>query len=300
MDSNKFDDITRALATGVSRRKMLKGLLAGAAGVVGLSRVVPAAAQITQACGAGGKENRLLGDSCNNKNCCSASAHQVCEKVSATGAYRCECDLNSGFISCGGQCVSTSCANGGTLNTTTCTCESSCPATAPESCNGQCFAACPTGTTRDATSCSCLCDAGTVACGGSCVTPCSGNQVRDASCNCVCPSGTEACPADSTTCVIPCAAGLVRSANNCSCVCGPGTQLCNGNCVSTTCPSPLTFNSSTCGCSCPSGQVFCGGNCVDPATVCAGLHNKIFNVDCCNQGANPCQNPGQPSGKCKA
>jgi hypothetical protein len=45
--------------------------------------------------------------------------------------------------------------------------------------------------------------------------------------------------------------------------------------------------------------VYCGGACQNPTTVCGGFHNKIFNIECCNQGY-PCQNPGQPSGRCKA
>jgi hypothetical protein len=99
--------------------------------------------------------------------------------------------------------------------------------------------------------------------------------------------------------VADCTGGQVLDAT-CTCVCPSGTVLCNGTCVANTCPPGQVFDPATCSCGCPTGQVFCGGACHDPLTECAGLHNKVFNIDCCNQGANPCQNPGQPSGKCKA
>ncbi|MDQ3539564.1 MAG: hypothetical protein M3440_02650, partial [Chloroflexota bacterium] len=119
MDSQQFDDLTRALATGSSRRKVLKGLFAGVAGAVGLRRVTPANAATC----------RDLGEACRSTtDCCNASGQTVliCQKVGTTGATRCECDLRQGFVNCGGQCF-----------------QSNCPAGATFSCAGGCQ--CPSG-----------------------------------------------------------------------------------------------------------------------------------------------------------
>ena len=318
MDGQKFDDITRALATGTSRRRVLKGLLAGAVGVVGLRR----AAKVS----AGPAGTRVLGESCRETADCTANQNLECQKVAETGAFRCECA--TGFISCQGQCVSINCPGGGQLDTTTCTCvcptgtelcnnscvqsctspfvlntsscACECPSSTPELCNGACYAACAPGFTRNATTCACECPSGTELCGGQCVTVCPTGFVRNSTtCQCVCPTGQEVCQ---NACYDLCEDGEVRNPTTCACGCPSGTVLCNGACVSNVCPSGSgqTFNETTCSCTCAPNEVFCGGRCHDPNAECAGLHNKIFNVDCCNQGSNPCQNPGQPSGRCKA
>jgi hypothetical protein len=79
-----------------------------------------------------------------------------------------------------------------------------------------------------------------------------------------CPEGSEACtPTGSTTqlCLAPCPTGQQRLAD--------------------------------CTCGCPAGQVFCNNACFNPSSAC-DCHNKVFNATCCS-----CENPGQPSGKCK-
>jgi len=242
MDSNRFDDITKALATGTSRRKMVKGLLAGAAGIVGLRRVATLEAAPT--C-------RALGEACQSDASCCPNSHLVCQQVAATGAHRCECDTAAGFHACEGVCILGPCCTGGT-----------------------------------------------VACGGDCVTgECTGanEEFSFATCTCVCASGFTRCNATGE-CQANCTGGRVftQGATSCTCECPVGTQECNGVCVTTTCSGGRTFNTSTCQCECPSGGVFCNGCCHDVTSACAGEHNKIFNVQCCS-----CENPGQPSGKCK-
>ena len=65
------------------------------------------------------------------------------------------------------------------------------------------------------------------------------------------------------------------------CVNCPGDEVPNANCQ--------------CAGTCPSPNVFCNGCCFNPSTACQGLHNKNFNAQCCS-----CENPGQPSGRCKS
>ncbi len=251
MDGQKFDDITRALATGTSRRKMLKGLTAGAlAAAFGLRRGVTTMAAPT--C-------RSLGEACKpgptgtEEGTCCSGQNLFCQKVAETGADRCECA--TGFVRCNGQCVSISCPGGGQLNTITCGCD--CP-TGTELCDENCLQLCPTGQSRNFETCACECD---------------------------------------TSCSVT---GAIQDPSTCTCSCPSGTEECNGACVANTCSGGQTFDPVTCSCQCAPNEVFCGGQCHNPETTCAGLHNKIFNIECCNQGANPCQNPGQPSGRCKA
>jgi hypothetical protein len=245
MDSNKFDEITRSLANGVSRRKMLKGLLAGAAGVVGLSRAATLEAAST--C-------RNLGDACKSTASCCSGAGLFCQDVGATGAKRCECDTSAGFINCSGTCVKASVC-----------------CTAPEvACNGRCVdSTCPAGQSFNQGTCSCGCPTGTVSCQAS--------DETTASCH-------------STTCT----GGKVFDTTSCSCACPENTTDCSGVCVNNQCGTGQSF---TCegGCQCASGSVFCNGCCHDVTSACAGLHNKVFNADCCS-----CENPGQPSGRCKS
>jgi hypothetical protein len=47
MDGNRFDDLSRKLAVGVSRRGAIKGIAAGLLGAVGLRKA--ADAQVSQA-----------------------------------------------------------------------------------------------------------------------------------------------------------------------------------------------------------------------------------------------------------
>jgi hypothetical protein len=310
MDSKKFDKLAIALASPGSRRKMLRGLSAGALGAVfGLRRAAPTGA--APAC-------RVIGEACRTTTDCCGNSNLICVTVGTTGAQRCECDLQAGFVQCGGQCVSQNCPAGATFtcengvgscncpagsevcgnqcralcgggtvrNPTTCACECG---SGQELCNGSCVNLCPAGEQRNS-DCTCGCPTGTVSCGGRCVTACAGGQELNNDCQCVCPNGGELCQ---STCRAACPTGEVRNPETCNCACPTGTSACGGTCV-TTCTSGLVFNNA-CECVCPTvgGQagIFCNGAC-HYNTECSG--NKVFNAVCCS-----CQNPGQPSGKCK-
>jgi len=332
--------IKQFCTTRLTRKSALRGLVAGAAAAVtGASfgsggvdakkrRGRVSAAQVVTQCGSGGRQTRHLGEACGSTQCCVAAENLECQKVAETGAFRCEC--KTGFVRCGGQCVAISCPGGAQLNTTTCECvcpqgteecpeggdpitciapcqaplvrgtgcSCVCPSGTPEICGGQCLAPCDAGFQRNPTTCACECPTGTVECNGQCVTECAnGFVLNETTCQCECGPGTEVC---NNTCRTPCEPGFQRNPTTCACECPADTRLCNGACVFDQCTGGQIFNEATCSCSCATNEVFCGGQCHNPATTCEGLHNKIFNIECCNQGVNPCQNPGQPSGKCKA
>jgi hypothetical protein len=83
MDGTRFDSAARAIATGTSRRAVLRGLIAGIAGVL-TAKALPASAAAIP-----------LGDYCNfDVECVS---HGICQG----GICRCA----SGFKPCGTQCI---------------------------------------------------------------------------------------------------------------------------------------------------------------------------------------------------
>src|SRR5437763_17176852 len=99
MDSQRFDDLARALASGASRRSVLKGLVATVAGGA-LSAI---AGRETPSVGAQ-STCRTLGESCKNDSSCCTGQNLFCQQIGETGAHRCEC--TSGFVACNGLCVS--------------------------------------------------------------------------------------------------------------------------------------------------------------------------------------------------
>lgn len=90
MDGHRFDRVTRSLATGSSRRRLLKGLVAGAFAAVGVGRAAEADAA----------RCKRFGQHCNkSERCCAgkcAPRRFVCEChhyqracITATGAETC-------------------------------------------------------------------------------------------------------------------------------------------------------------------------------------------------------------------
>ncbi len=110
MDGQRFDEITRALATGANRRRVLQGLAPGALGLLGLRRA-PAAAQTCP--------NRLCAS---DPGVCAGTAGCNC-CVFANGNNRCLspslCQRAGGTVTCpagqqfvNGQCQIVTCPNG--------------------------------------------------------------------------------------------------------------------------------------------------------------------------------------------
>jgi hypothetical protein len=221
MDGYGFDKLTRNLATGTSRRRLLQGSGAGlAVGLLALAGVR------TEAAGRHGRHKKLgtqgatcrtIGGACQSDASCCPNQHLVCTQVGSTGARRCECDQQGGFQECNGTCQSIQC---------------------------------PSGQPRQA-DCTCGCSGGQEACttGGvtACYASCSGGQVRQADCSCDCPTGTVKC--DNGNCVSStCPGGQAVNTTTCSCGCPQGQIFCGGTChnESTECRRNQTINVNCC------------------------------------------------------
>lgn len=121
MSSNRFDDLAKAMATGASRRSILKGVAGVVAGGVLAGIAGRQASTISaqagcptggtcKACGSSGTQTRHLGEACSASQRCIEQEHLVCQKVAETGAHRCEC--GTGFVRCGSQCLPVTCPGG--------------------------------------------------------------------------------------------------------------------------------------------------------------------------------------------
>lgn len=193
MDQQRFDDLSRALATGTSRRRVLRGLTGSVlGGVLGLLGLEEAAA----AC-------RLIGQRCNaNKPCCRGA---VC-----TAKGVCRCAKTRGFLPCNGD--ATTCVN-------TNTSEEHCGA-----CNNPC------GPNEICQSGTCVCATGFHRCGGNCVSN-TDPDACGASCT-VCGT-TQVCDAKAGSCCAPqgfTAASVCTTDDDCCsdsrCVAAYGQQYC--------------------------------------------------------------------------
>jgi hypothetical protein len=133
---------------------------------------------------------------------------------------------------------------------------------------GACGNACGSGETCQGGQC--LCSAGLLDCGGTCI-PADANNCGG--CNTKCPTGQ------------------VCSASSCQASCGAGETMCGtGACVNTmnnalncgscgnACPAGSVCNGGSCGCS-GSGQMLCGSACID-------VMSDTQNCGGCNQACN--------------
>ena len=169
MDQDRFDTVTRSLATGFSRRRVVAGLL-GAALASAAARLRPSHASAQDA--ADGPE----------ANACPPGTER-----------------------CGGRCRPR-CTGGKVRNRTTCRCR--CPG-GTQLCGGACRSLCPPPLVRDPVACGCVCPGGQIQCPAGCVDPntdpnnCGGCGVRcnrnefdrcaNGQCQIVCPPGTAFC-----------------------------------------------------------------------------------------------------------
>ena len=186
MDSRRFDDLAKALATGTSRRGMLKGLAGALAGG-------------TLAFAGGRRANaaRGYGRFCTSGAQCATG---YC-KVYPNGNGRCFCP--PGTMLCNGQCIVDTCPPGHFLNTS-CQCQvvpPPPPPTCPSGtmlCNGQCIVdTCPPGQFLNA---NCQCEVrrpvGAI-CSGE--TAAGDRECSSGQCGC----GPGACTCRSATCATP-------------------------------------------------------------------------------------------------
>ncbi len=166
MDHQRFDELTRSLATGASRRTTLK-LLAGSAlgGVLGLLGLEEAAA----AC-------RLAGQRCD-------AAHSCCKGGKCAADGHCKCKQSAGFFACDGP--GTRCVN---INTS----ENHC---------GACGNACGENEICLDGDCTPMCEDGLqngletdIDCGGPLCLPCANGQRCTENADCT----SDLCEADGT------------------------------------------------------------------------------------------------------
>lgn len=223
MDSSRFDDVTKALATGQPRRQIVKGLAGSALASVlawfGMGETAAAR------CRDVGENCRANADCCernciqtdeNSRQCACPTGTQLCPGTRrcvglCTGgqifnATTCACECPPGTQLCNGTCVNPTCAiQGQQFNPQTCQCQ--CPS-GSQVCQGQnrCVPNCPPGQVLNQTTCTCQCPSGTVPCGGQCVsTTCPSPQFFDpAFCRCCLPPGFATGGTCPTTCCRGC------------------------------------------------------------------------------------------------
>lgn len=237
MDGNRFDDLSRRLAVGVTRRRALKGVAAGLLGALGLRAAAGDAAQVTQArcgnvtcknnpgrcndgcvcCEYRNSQGRVTNSRCRPPGTC-APGTEACPRGQRFCANLGRCAECCGEGDCGpdGVCLEESCC----LPRTFCQ-------------DGEC------GTVDDGCG-------GTIDCGSCDYGVCVGNMCQ------VCPAAAAACAFASELGDLPVAC------------CGPGTgcQFCNdidgytGNCCLSDARDPASILV------CDGGRVACrrGGN----------------------------------------
>lgn len=101
MDSNRFDDLTRALADGISRRQVLKLFVATVVG--GLVSTEPSGGSASCPPGTVSCGNTCVDTSINPLNCGGCGLY--CPPESYCSGGRCYC--NAGLSVCYGKCVNT-------------------------------------------------------------------------------------------------------------------------------------------------------------------------------------------------
>lgn len=327
MDAERFDRLTRRLATRMPRRSLLRGaVVAGAAALLG--RAEPGLARAQGDCGA------LMGIACQGDGECQGfGAVPQCPQMACCGGV-CT-DLAFDAVNCGacgltcppgsfcddGQCMSA-------CEPPLVDCNGLCVdvASDPGNC-GDCFAVCDAGAV--CASGVCACEGGLTNCFGFCVDlltdpancgACGGTCVDGTSCvagTCACDNGLTNCdgacvdlatdPANCGDCFAVCSPETSCVGGTCSCE--DGLTNCAGACIDltsdpvncgacgTVCP-----DNSACGggaCACANGLTICDGGCVDTsvdAAHCGGCGNRCQDGTSCVDGQCPASESGQRSG----
>lgn len=291
MDHQRFDALTVALASGTSRRRVLRALAAGAIAGLGLRRGAGASSALAQgACPAGqtscGVDLVVCADLASDLNHCGA-CNNVCVNGSSCAA---------------GTCIVNPCDPGLT------NCEYGCTdlATDPYNC-GWCSNLCPLRVCT-AGSCDAVtqsdCPAGLINCGfdGVVDIPICVDLVSDpnhcGSCFNVCASGF----CEARTCVGECPVGLI------GCFTVAGTDTGTESSITCTTLEYDEFNCGACGNVCASGACqfrtcfSCEPGlsiCIEETYYCANLSSDPNNCGGCRQ-ANPTMPSPCPSGVCNA
>jgi Stigma-specific protein, Stig1 len=296
VDGQRFDDLARSLANGISRRGLLKVIAGAAASAVfvrwptgraagqdsGVSCPLRLGQSCTDASGCGG-------DACPTYDCCGGVCVDLATDPANCGTCGTTCDT--------GNCVENTCCPAGAI-----LCGDACvdPTADTNNCGG-CGVVCPPGQPCLAGVCGCAPPA--VACGNGCVDITS-DPNNCASCGVACDSGQPCCNA---VCI-----AIATDRTNCG-ACGnvcpdSAPTCCGGACTDTTSdPANCGACGTTCGdrtCSggacagasptatatapaCPAGQTACGDACADlssdPAN-CGGCGQTCQGGGACDNG----------------
>jgi hypothetical protein len=302
VDGNRFDELTRGIASSGSRRKLLGGLAGVVLGALGVGTAA------ARTCSETGRVCREHAD------CCS----KLCGPKNATGRRTCSCQV-AGDCPAPPRCRQAVCNAGicGTTVTVNASCNDNNPCTSNDVCNasGQCVGT-PVG---NGTACTVGGQAGTCS-GGDCV-PCAGpggacpNGTGDccgAIGELVCPEGTCCIPsgsARSCTDDDECCDGLFCDEATGDCVadgsfalgaaCEENTDCATGACDTGTCDTGVT--ATVCciadGQSCATNPTACcSGLCSDNLKICVGC-GSLPNGDACRFGGTD-RDDACASGRC--
>lgn len=319
MDGSRFDEIAKALATGVSRRSVLRGLAAGAtAAVMGLVRGQPRGAEaegLPRACGATPQDLQSCIQFADdifkicNKGCTKEPSHEKtacygnCASIHILHLNRCQdastpcppgtvCSNDlccpDGEVGCGGACVDTTtdpanCGGCGTVCDDCSTCQ-----------DGTCVSSCGPCQFCQGGLLGHFCDDVV------CQDPCQAcDQVSGVCEPKECPTGRQ-CFEGYCVCEMPCPEGQTQDPETCACECSAGTDCGDGRCIDTNTDSA---NCGSCGTACGEGETCSGGSCVssgcapiscpegqtqNPETCqceCSGFQDGCAAHEVCQEGA---------------
>jgi hypothetical protein len=199
MSDDRFDELSKALATSVSRGRALKAFaLAGAGGVLSLIGAGSASA----------RQCRDVGSSCRSNAEC-------CDRFCDTNTFKCACPSGTNLCPRSNACLP-ACQPPFVFNAATCACE--CPA-GTQACGTTCCAT--NATCCAAASSSICCPSGLTCCSGtSFATCCSPSAPRC----CVAASGFPFCCPPNLNC------GPFGCCGPPGSPCGSGAQCCSGGC----------------------------------------------------------------------
>ena len=227
-----FDDLARGLADGTLTRGKALRLMGAAVLGASLGSLSGAAAGGGVAWADDDDDCKPRGRRCKrNRQCCSKNC---IENPSGSGKV-CGCPTTK--TPCGGRCV-TNCTPPKVLDAN---CQCVCESGQVECSNGSCVSnSCPDGQSLNTTTCQCECPPGQVLCNGSCVSnSCSEGQIFDPSrCTCVaqCLPEGGTCTADEQCCVgLTCCGTPLRCARPYPFNCTEGSQCCSGICFNGMC-----------------------------------------------------------------